>query len=1041
MKNKILIFLLCIASSVAAQKRTITGVVTSAKDHEQLIGATVQVKGHPGGTITDFDGQYTIKVPAKAKFLIFSYVGMKKKMVAIKGRTKINVSLEENSVLMKDVVVTALGIKREAKALSYARQKVDVTSATETASNDFASALNGIAGLSVSEGLTNTASSSIIIRGYSSVTGNNQPLFVIDGMPVENSGSDINKDGANLDYGSSTSLINPEDIANVEVLKGPNAAALYGSRAANGVVIITTKQASLERPFKVSVSSNTSFQYVAEDYSYQNSYGGGQSFLLDAQGAVQDVDGLERIPNINTFYRNWGAPMLGQAVYDRDGSVTQYLPEAKDSDIYTVGVQTTNSVSMEGGNKKNNYRFSYTNMYSDSPVKHLNKVNKHIASLNLRNTLVKDFTLTSNLSFINEQVDDRQYVNGSANSLAYQYAFMMRNISDDDLKVYKDDEGNEIGVQGSFTNPYWSIYENDNQDKKYRFNGVFNFNYKLNKHLNAMVRLSSSFQHMDAYEFKDMGAIADPNGMYQTRTMKNINYNVDAILTYNRKFHDFSTRWMAGATRNHAESSLELMRSDVLFMHDWKNIANNNSLYKVTETTSEKRINSVYGSLNLSYKNLAYLDLTARNDWSSTLPSDNNSYFYPSIGGSLLLSELFHLPKRILPFAKVRASYAVVGNDTQPYRLINYYTVGTSSNGYPTTNQGNTQSEPNLKPEETRSYEFGADLRFYNNRYTVDVTYYHSETTDQIIRAQVPYASGYTDRMFNAGKISNQGVEVAVKIEPIKTKDFLWRMNINYAQNDSKVVSLLEGVDKFKLNSFFTLGIFAEEGEPYGTLRGTGVKRDEEGRPLIDNKGRYIKDNDVALGNTMPDWTGSINNTFTYKGWSLSCLLDISKGGTVFSGTRKKGSTAGVWDTTLEGRDEFYLESIIYGRREGEWQGGALCEGVTADGTQNTHYISPQNYNQSTATGGIDEFSLYDASFVKLRRLSLAYNFPKPWLRPLKLSTAKVALTGRNLWTIYKDTPNGMDPQATIGAGNSKGIELGSLPMMANVGFDIRLAF
>lgn len=1048
-KNYLSVFLMLFSLlSLTAQNRTVSGVVTNSADNEPIIGASVVVKGVNRGVITDIDGKYSLSVPEESKTLVFTFIGMKPVVADIANKQVVNVTMIENVHNLDEVVVGALGIKRDAKALAYSRQKIDADALNENKSNDMAAGLAGkIAGLNVVEGATNTSSSRIVIRGSNSITGNNQPLFVIDGVPVESGGAGNEiavTNGGGLDYGSGSSQINPENIENIEVLKGPNAAALYGSRAANGVVIITTKKSAADGKSKVSIASNTQIQTVRQYPDYQNVYGAGSSFLLDNLSSVKDAPGSPRLPDLRNFYRSWGAPMLGQQVIDLDGSISKYDPNPKNvRDFYKESVSSTNSVTVEGGDKSNNYRFNLQHLYSNSPIDKMNILSRQTIGAVFVNTLAKDLVLDSRITYVNESVKNRQYINGNNKNPIYQFVNMTRNLSIDDYRNYKDANGNESGVFRDFMNPFWAINENFNQDKKNRFNTSFNLNYTMTSNLSAVAKFGSELMFLNGFEFDNMGAKSDLNGLMMTISNKMANNNLEGFLMFSKKDGLISVTANAGLSQVNQFSEMRTQRTNAVLLSGWQNIANSAEPVESTQAISNKRINAIFASTNFGYNNIFFLDLTARNDWSSTLPDGNNSYFYPSIGGSLLFSELFDIDQRTLPLGKLRSSYAIVGNDTKPYRLENRYSTGGIVNNYQTATISTLRSEPNLLPEKTKSFEAGTELKFFSNRLGIDFTYYNTRTSNQILTAQLSASSGYNDRVYNAGEVRNNGVEIVITAQPIKSTNFNWTTTLNFAKNNSLVYSLLDSISSFKLQTFGTVGVFAEVGQPYGVLKGRNWKFDSQGRKLVNADGTAMFVEDQIIGNASPKFTCSFNNTFKWYAIDFSFLIDAKVGGSLFSGTANKGNTNGLWASTLEGRNAYYVENIIYGRNSTNLnlQGGIMIDGYFADGTKNNVYLSPQSYFQTGANGVIDAMSVYDASFVKLRQMTIGYNVPTNVAKKLHLNNLRIALVGRNLWNFYQATPKGIDPESSATAGNGQGIENGALPPMANLGLNINFSF
>lgn len=1004
------------------------------RDGEPMPGVTITVNNTEGKqwhTTTNDAGDYNIKLPADARTVVFNYVGIKSHTEKINGRAVINVQLTRQNDELGEVVVTALGIKREARALSYSTQTVNVDALNETKSTNLVNALSGkIAGVQIVPSGFNTGSSRIVIRGNNSLTNNNQPLFVVDNMPIGNEPGD---DGS-IDYGSSANDINPEDIESIQVLKGPSAAALYGSRAANGVVLITTKKGASK--FKVNFNSNMMFQTLTEFPEYQNAYGVGTSFAIDPSN---------RIPKANVNYRSWGSPMLGQPYLALDGTVKPYLPQPDNvSDFYSTASLFTNSVAIEGGNAANTVRLAYTNYNGTSVVKGFNDMKRHSIDLRILNNFMPWLSFDSKINYIRDIVDNRQYSNSNGRNPTNLYTHMARSTDLDELLPYKDSiTGGEIGTHRNFSNPYWVINENPNRDIKDRVIAAFNAEVKLLPWMKFNGRLGGDLYWWDGFEFNNIGSVvaSNPNGYMRTFNTKQQNLNLEGIFSFNKSIGEISLQGNLGGSHYSSNFERREQRINSLLQPGLINISNAREYPTVLQNIRKKEINSVFAAMSLGFRNFAFLEATARNDWSSTLPRKNNSYFYPSLGASLILSDILHFNSRLVNFLKVRASVAMVGNDTDPFRLEQTYSFNGFLNGAPMASLSTTMNNPDLKPEKTNSYEFGINTRLLNNRVSIEATYYDAATTNQIITAQLPHSSGYQQRIFNAGKIRNWGYEASATAKIIATKNFQWETSINFSRNNSRVVELIDGVDRFQLNNNSSfLYVYAQVGKPYAYLRGLGVARDAKGNMLIEDGGSLlVKDNDMAFGTATPDWIGGISNTFRIGRFDASFLLDIKKGGVLYSGSFSRMLTNGVSAETLYGRDDFYKHSVIFGENNNELSGGARWDAYFANGTPNTKFVTPQNYEY--ARPNYAEFVIYDASFIKLREVTVGYNFSEKVLRKTPIKTARFSLAGRNLAILHKNTPQGLDPESASTAGNGQGMENGSLPPNAIYGFNLKLTF
>ncbi len=1033
MKKHVLALLTCFCLSTGAfgQQHTVKGKVTDQADRSPLPSVTVTAtdsRGKQHGVLTDTEGNYSIRIPEGAVTLTFSFLGMKEVTEKIGNRAVIDVAMQENAVAMNEVVVTALGIKREAKALSYAAQGVAMDGILDAKSSNLVTSLSGkIAGVQVTPPGLNNGSARIIIRGNNSVTGNNQPLFVVDGMPIDNSDGET----GNLDYGNGAADINPDDIENIEVLKGANAAALYGSRAANGVILITTKKGG--EKFKVDLNSNCMFQTLVEFPEYQNAYGVGTSFYIDNKNNP---------PLSQTNYRSWGSPMMGQTVIGLDGKPKAYLPQPGNvKDFYRTAAAFTNSISVEGGNKKMQYRLSYTNNHSNSVVENFNIDDKSTFNLRLNNRFADWLSLDSKITYVDDRVRNRQYSKSDNKNPMNSYVHMARSTSLEELATWKDAGGNETGTHRNFSNPYWIIHENENKDTKKRLISSFVLKIDFTKALSLSAKAGIDTYHWNGYTFNNKGGMNDADGQMETFQRELENYNLEGVLSYTGRWRKFSFLAHAGIIMYGNSQTKYDQKINSLLQPGLVNISNSSEYPTDTQELSKKKINSVFGAVSVGFNDYLYLDLTGRNDWSSTLPPRNNSYFYPSVGSSFIFTDAFKLGGSVLSFGKIRGSYAGVGSDTSPYRVYDSYSFNGIFNGATLASLSATMNNPDLKPEKTYSWEVGADLRFFRDRLGVDFTYYHTTTENQIINAQLPTSSGYQKRYYNAGEIRNKGVELTVYGTPVKTGAFSWDITLNWAKNQSEVVSLIEGVDRFQIGNYSSyIYVYAEVGKPYGYMRGLGVKRHENGKMIMEEGGGLLmKDPDKEFGTSTPDWVGGMTHTLRYNGFDLSFLIDVKKGGIVYSASTGKMLTNGMTAETLFGRDAYYIRKEIWGESDSELSGGAWFDAVYADGSPADKFMSPQSY--AYCKPNYAEFTLYDASYVKLRELTFGYTFPKRWIDKIRLQRLRLAFVGRNLWTIHKNTPQGFDPEASQTSGNGQGIENGSLPPYAVYGFDLKLTF
>lgn len=1036
----------------------VSGTVFTAEDGKSLPGATVSVVGTKTGTITDVFGKYTLTVPSGNSRLEFSFVGYQPQIVDVSGKTVIDVKLAPSVTNLNEVVVTALGIKREKKALGYAVQEVSGNDLQTVKDASFVNQLSGkVAGLNITSTTGGPASSSrIVLRGNKSLGGNNQALIVVDGVPIENTTINQTNQWGGRDYGNGISDINPDDIESVSVLKGANASALYGSKAINGVLVITTKKGAANKGVGVSFNSSTTFESATNVLKFQDKYGAGRNGKFE--GPWDMVNG---IPTYNTnsasAYGSWGPKMEGQTIRDWDGKLKTFDPQPGNYlDFYKVGTTTTNSVSLDGGNDKITYRFSFADMRNTDIVPGT-KVNRNNIGIRSTAKITNRLTIDGSFTYTLQKANNRLALSNSY-SVPRNYIMMPRNISNESLENNIMDEYGKEQVWYTnwnwMSNPYWDYRYELNDDSRDRFLGILSATYTFSDKLSLMIRGNRDFNLCRYNAREAYNGVSNSLGSYSSDWKKEYLDNADALFSWNDSIgKDIAYNVNLGGSvyqRNYEKAGLST--SNGLSLPYWYNVMYSNNTPILSSYLEEKRISSVYSFGQVAYKGWLYFDVTARNDWSSTLPRNNNSYFYPSLSTGFVFSQAFNLEGKKFTYGKVRASWAQVGNDANPYSLQKaYYSpTPTSYNGSPMIYLYQTVPNYNLKPEIASSLEFGAELYFFMSRVSVDFTYYKTNTRNQILATNISNASGSNQAIINSGEIENKGIEIQLRTTPIKRKNsFTWNCNFNYAHNTSMVVSLAEGLESYQLLEHWRLSIEARPGHSYGDIVGYGIQRDENGNKLVDENGMYIRDESPrVLGNINPKFTGGISNTFTYKGLSLSFLIDVRVGGQMFSGTNMYGcGYSGNLEQTLEGRDEWYASEAAReaaGVSADDWvaTGGVLAEGVTADGKPNTVYVNPEKYwgQFSSWLKEIHEPFVYNSGFVKLRELSIGYNIPQKLISKWKIKGMYVSFVGRNLWLIHSDVPN-VDPESAYTNGNGQGYEIYSYPTRKSMGINIKFNF
>jgi TonB-linked SusC/RagA family outer membrane protein len=1041
-----------------AQRITITGTLTDAKDGQTIVGVAVRPKNSNTGVTSDVNGKYSITANAQDT-LVFSLLGYNEAKEAVNGRTEINVSMTPSSYELSSVVVTALGISREEKSLGYAVTEVGGDQLQTAKDVNVVNQLSGkVSGLDVTSSNGGAASSSkIILRGNKSFTSNNQALIVVDGVPIDNSiVSNASDTWGGRDYGSGISDINPDDIESITVLKGASAAALYGSQASNGVILITTKKGKAGRRLQVSLNSNTSVEQPVILWKLQNTYGAGRNGSFE--GPWNTSSGTPVFDPTNaSSYGSWGPKMEGQTIIDWDGKERTFSPQPDNyRDYFRTGLTLNNSVSLSGAFKRTTYRFTLADLRNKDIVPKVD-MNRTNLSLNLGAGLGKRIALSMFGSYIHQKYDNRLGLSDAHNNVNRNYIMMPRNISNESLE---DNMMNADGEEQTWyrnwnwmSNPYWNELYELNSDSKDRFFGNLSLLFDLDSNLSLVVRFApdfsvQNFRNRDAYN-----GLINSLGSYSEKEIKRQLYNTDILLSYKKDWKSFSLGANLGgnALYNRTDDISSGTQGGLVIPYEYT-ISNSVNTPSQRSLLYEKAVLSAYAAVQAAWKSMLYLDLTARNDVSSTLPRGNNSYFYPSISGSFVFSELMHLSKKaekFFSFGKLRASWAEVGNDADPYQLGKTFYIDTT-NIYGTTATITKVVPPaDLKPEKLVSTELGCDLRFFNHRLGLDFTYYKTNSYNQIVKIDVSPASGYRQALINAGNIMNKGIELQLLATPVEKKHFKWNLILNYTRNNSKVVELAEGVDNLQLMEHWGLSIEARPGHPYGDIVGYAIRRDSEGRKLVDENGMYLRsDTTQVLGNINPKCKISLSNEVSWKRLSLSFLVDARIGGKIFAGTNMYGyGYAGNFEETLEGREEWYASEkarIAAGASPDEWTatGGYLAEGVFADGTPNNVYVNPEKYwsQFSDWTNEIHEPFIYDASYIKLREITLTWELPPKWLSKARIKSFFVSLYSRNVWLISSKVPN-IDPEAFHDSENGSGYELYSYPGRRSIGLNLKCNF
>jgi TonB-linked SusC/RagA family outer membrane protein len=1064
--NKTLIFLLLFCTQALwSQKIQVEGIITDYLTGDPLTGVTVAEKGLSNGVSTDINGFFAIRVSDENAILTFAIIGFITREVKVGANRRIDLALTDASLNLNETVVTALGLERQSKDLGYAVQRLHQEDIATVKSVNFTDDLAGkVAGVTITQGPTGVGSSSkIVIRGEASFSNNN-PLFVVDGIPVNNNSLFNNSSEAaagfqEVDFGNGAMDLNADDIASVTVLKGPTAAALYGTRAANGVIIISTKDGSMEKGLGLQFNSSTFFDQPFKLPEFQNQYGQGNS------GKFAFKDGLGGGINDNISY-SWG-PELNKGIlaaqYDspvtlpngqivRGGDVAVHGGAAITptemvvypnnlKDFYGTGTTLMNNIAISSGFDKGNFRLSMTDLRSNSFIPGVNLDRKTLAT-RLNFAPIDRLKITATANYINTQSDNRPSNGyGSENT---NYAIVAWGPRSLDILRMKDywQPGLENIQQYSFNytffdNPYFTLLENRNSLNRNRLIGNVMARYGLTEHLSISLRSGMDYSNERRQFRRHFSTNRFKNGGYAEQGVYFKEINTDFLLNYSRELGHFAVDVSAGGNRMDQYGTNIQTQTTALAQPGVFNLGNAATPLEVVAYDGRKRINSFYGSAKIGFKNYLFVDITGRNDWSSALATPistaNTSFFYPSVSGSFIVSNVMHLPRSV-SFAKVRASAAKVGNDTEPFQTAGVFTPAVPFGGQPTFSAQNFIANANLLPESIFSWEIGADIRFFDDRLRFDVAYYDSRTENQIISLPIAVSSGYRQQVFNGGAVRSRGLEATVGITPLRRKHFQWNTVLNFSHNVATVEELPEGIQRLTLaynrvydNVNQTAWVLVEEGGRIGDLYGTGYLKNAKEEYVINANGGYIVDNTLKkLGNYNPDFILGMNNSFRYHNWNLGFLLDWRQGGIIISRTLALAAVGGQLKETANRPAE-----------------GIIAEGVVNTGTTdnplytpNTKAISAENYYRQYYDRNHEEHNTYDASYLKIREFSLGYTFKFKQSRQLN-----IALIGRNLFA-FSEIPH-FDPEQFSVQGQKfvSGVEDMSYPSARSIGVKLGIGF
>lgn len=1037
MRNKLLfacLLALLISTFSFAQDLNVSGRVTDEKG-AGIAGATIMVKGTKNATISNDNGDFTINAK-KGAVITVSYVGYLSKDYTVNG-TAINASLVSQGRDLNEVVVTALGIKKEKKALGYAISEVKGDELTQARSVNIANSLVGkVAGLNITSTATGPGGSSrITIRGNSSLTRNNQPLIVVDGIPFNNDNLGSVGTWGGQDQGDGISSLNPDEIESVSVLKGGTAAALYGSRASNGAILVTTKggSKSAKAPL-IEVGSN----FVIEDIlnkkikDYQYEYGTG-----DKGTGLVGVKPTSSDPNL-TQTNSWGAKLDGSSVIQYDG-VSRPYSAVKDnfSKFYNTGTTFTNTFAVSGGSDKVTYRFSMSDLNNKGIVPNNTLVRDNVA-INLNANLSKRFSILTNAKYIREKNKMRPRVSDSPGSANYTLWTMPTSLSVETMKAnkYKDyinpGSTNCLGCEFIWSNnqyvqnPYFATEDYKQADTKDRFVGVVEPRFNVTDWLFVKGRVGFDKFTRRQTDVTPTGTGYQVNGGYNTNLRDFRESNLDLMLGLDKKINNsFSVNAVVGGNRMKQVTSVDNYSGNTFnipFFYDISNISTANR--SVSYNYYEKRINSVYGSADFSYKNYLFLNLTGRNDWFSTLAADKNSIFYPSVGLSVILSDAFTMPT-FVNYAKLRGSWAQTGGDTDPYQLSLTYALTGATQTAPLA-QINQSQVPNakLQPYLVTSSEIGFEGRLFNNRMGIDIAVYNRKTTNDIVGASISPTSGYNNALFNIGEITNKGVEVLLSYKVANGKRFSWETSFNMGYNKSNVVQIYQDLQQLYVEEPRprVSAIYQVVNKPFAQILGNGFKRDAKtGQVIFNAQGLPLTEGLKSFGSGISPYTMGITNSFRSGQFGFSFLVDARFGGYIYSGTNALAYRYGLHKETLVGRET-----------------GVIGKGINEAGQPNTVVVAAQTYYSNMYN--FAEPFVYSSDFVKLRQIILDYSVPARVFNKTPFKAATVSIVGRNLWTILKYTPI-IDPESTYSNNNAQGQEFAGLPVTRTIGVNLNLKF
>ncbi len=1063
--------MLLFTCAFSQNKITASGIITDQISGQPVIGAAITEKNNPSNSIlSDANGKFQISLPAN-KTIVISYIGYASKEITVSNEQNISITLNAG-IELGETVITALGLERDSKSLGYNVQQIGAKEINTVKSVNFLDNLTAkVAGVTITQGASGVGSSSkIVIRGESSFTNNN-PLFVVDGIPINNNAIiprsvETPSSFQAIDFGNGAMDVNPDDIASVSVLKGAAAAALYGSRAANGVILINTKDGSDSKGLGVSFNSSTTIESPFKLPEFQNLYGQGNNgvfaFKDGLGGGLNDALTYSWGPRLDqgTLIAQYDSPVTlpdGRIVRGGDLAVYSGLPITPTpfnshpdnlKNFFESGQTYVNNLAFTGSFDKGNFRLSYTDLRSNSFIPGVNYLRKNVAA-NLNFKPTKKLSLKTAIVYQNALSDNRPSSGYGSENLQYGLvAWLPRSLNIEPLKDYWQPGLQNINNfsynYAFFDNPYFILKENRNELNRDRVFGNTALKYNFSDHLFLQLRTGMDYSNDDRRLLRHYSTNRFKNGAYGEHDVFFREINTDFLLNYTRRFSDFGIDLSVGGNQMNQKFKSDQTQTSALAQPGLFTLGNAANPLEIFTFTSRKRINSVYGIAKFSFKNYLFLDVTGRNDWSSALAtplsSKNTSFFYPSASASLVVSELVKIPT--VSFAKLRASYAQIGNDTDPYQTSGSFVPAIPYNSAPTLTDQNLVANPNLLPEQTKSIELGADVRFFDDRLGIDFTYYNALTENQILSLPISNSTGYAQRITNGGAVRSKGIEVILNATPILINSFSWNTSINFSRNVATVSSLPDGAKRLTLayarvydSPNQSVYYIVEEGGRVGSMWGTGYQKNADGRFIINSNGGLIADNNLKnLGNYNPDFMVGINNTFRYKNFDAGFLFDWRQGGILISRTLALSGVAGQLKET-ENRP---VEGLAFN--------GVVNTGTAANPVyvENTKLISAESYYRQFYDRNHEENNTYDASYLKLRQFNIGYTLTKNTLSKTflkKMESVKLSFIGRNVFALSK-IPH-FDPEQLALQGNKflNGVEDMSYPTARSFGLSLSANF